>query len=474
MTGFIGREYERSQLETLLMKKTASLVVVYGRRRIGKSRLIENFGKDFNLMTFSGLSPREGIDRQAQLNEFSHQLARYSSSYKHFTDWSDAFFSLSKEIKKGQRVILFDEISWMATEDLDFLGKLKIAWDLYLSKNPKLILVLCGSVSAWIQKNIISSTGFHGRISLKLFLREMKVEDCKYFWGNHEKNVSNHEKLKILAVTGGIPKYLEEINPTISAEDNIRRLAFTESGILFNDFSQIFTDTLQRKSEFYKKIVNLLKNGALETTELTKLMNIKSGGFFNSYLDELTVAGFISKNSTWHIKDGKPSSLSMYRLSDNYLRFYLKYIEPNIEKIISGNFSNTSISSLPGWSSIMSLQVENLVLSNREKIKKTLNILPEDIICDNPFFQRKTNRQQGCQIDYLIQTRHDNLYVCEIKYTRNLIRKDIINELNEKINRLKAPKHFSIRPVLIYSGQLHDEVIDADYFAQTIDLDELF
>ncbi len=474
MTGFIGREYERSQLEHLLTKKTASLVVVYGRRRIGKSRLIENFGKNFNLMTFSGLSPREGISRQDQLNEFSLQMKHYNAPYKHYTDWSDAFYSLAEKTKKGQCVILFDEISWMAMEDPDFLGKLKIAWDLYFNKNPKLILVLCGSVSAWIQKNIILSTGFHGRISLKLFLREMKVEDCKYFWGNHKKNVSNHEKLKILAVTGGIPKYLEEINPSVPAEDNIRRLAFSESGILFNDFSQIFTDTLQRKSDTYKKVVTLLKNGALETTELIKLINVKSGGGFTSYLDELVIAGFISKNSTWHIKDGKTSSLSMYRLSDNYLRFYLKYIEPNIEKIIAGGFSNKSISSLPGFASIMSLQVENLVLSNREKIKKILQILPEDIICDNPFFQRKTNRQEGCQIDYLIQTRHDNLYLCEIKYTRNLIRKDIINEVNEKIKRLKAPKNFSIRPILIYSGQLHDEVIDADYFSQVIDLEELF
>lgn len=474
MTAFIGREYERSQLENLLIKKTASLVVVYGRRRIGKSRLIEYFGQNFNLMTFSGLPPREGSTQQAQLNEFSRQMQHYHPPYKHYSDWSDAFNALAKKTKNGQYVILFDEISWMAMEDPDFLGKLKIAWDFFFSKNPKLILVLCGSVSAWIQKNIILNTGFHGRISLKLFLREMKVEDCQYFWGNHAKNVSNHEKLKILAVTGGIPKYLEEINPRVSAEDNIRRLAFTESGILFNDFLQIFTDTLQRKSDTYKKIVHLLKNGALETTELINLMGIKSGGCFHSYLDELVIAGFISKNSTWHIKEGKASSLSMYRLSDNYLRFYLKYIQPNIEKIMAGNFSNTSISSLPGWSSIMSLQIENLVLSNREKIKKILKILPEDIICDNPFFQRKTNRQDGCQIDYLIQTRHDTLYVCEIKYTGNLIRKDIIQEVNEKINKLKAPKHFSIRPVLIYSGQLHDDVIDADYFSQVVNLEELF
>lgn len=475
MTTFIGRKFERDQLQRLLDKKTASLVVVYGRRRIGKSRLIEEFGEQLNMLTFAGLAPREGITKQSQLDEFSRQLSRQlGQAYKRYTEWGDVFFDLFKYTKQGRRLILLDEITWMAIEDPDFLGKLKNAWDLYFKKNPKLILVLCGSVSAWIRENIITSSGFHGRISLKLYLREMQIQDCQYFWGKHQKDVSNFEKLKIFAVTGGIPKYLEEINPKLPAEENIRRLAFTESGILFNDFSQIFTDTLKRKSEYYEKIVQLLKEGPLESTEIVKKLNIKSGGFLTSYLEELTIAGFISKHPTWQIKSGKASTLSTYRLSDNYLRFYLKYILPNIEQIIAGNFVNRSITSLPGWTSIMALQIENLVLSNRAKIKELLKILPEDVICDNPFFQRKTARQQGCQIDYLIQTKYDSLFVCEIKYTRNVIHTDVVAEVKEKIARLKIPRHFSVRPILIYAGSINDEVLDADYFAQIINFEQVF
>ncbi len=121
----------------------------------------------------------------------------------------------------------------------------------------------------------------------------------------------------------------------------------------------------------------------------------------------------------------------------------------------------------------MSLQVENLVLNNRSKIKSLLNIKPDEVICDNPYLQRATSRNQGCQIDYLIQTKYDNLYICEIKYSRSPIKKYVIDEVEEKINRLKIPRHTSIRPVLIYLGDIHDEVLDANYFTHVINMEEL-
>lgn len=99
--------------------------------------------------------------------------------------------------------------------------------------------------------------------------------------------------------------------------------------------------------------------------------------------------------------------------------------------------------------------------------------MPDEIICDNPYLQRANSRNQGCQIDYLIQTKYDNLYICEIRYSRNPIKKQVIDEVKEKINRLKIPRHTSIRPILIYLGEAHDEVLDANYFAQIINIEAL-
>ena len=186
-------------------------------------------------------------------------------------------------------------------------------------------------------------------------------------------------------------------------------------------------------------------------------------------MDDLEIGGFIEKESTWSITTKHLSRLSHYRLRDNYTRFYLKYILPNKDKIKNGQFENISINNLPGWNSILALQFENLVINNSKKIIALLSIKPEDIIHSGPYFQRKTTRQQGCQIDYMIQTKHDVVYVCEIKFKREEISTDIIEEVQEKMQRLNAPKYVSRRAVLIHVNGVKDEVIDADFFSAIID-----
>ena len=128
------------------------------------------------------------------------------------------------------------------------------------------------------------------------------------------------------------------------------------------------------------------------------------------------------------------------------------------------------MSALPGWSVIMGLQFENLVMNNRAWIWKQLNLSAHDIINDGIYFQKATKQQPGCQIDYLIQTRYHNLFICEVKFSRNEIKTTVINDVKQKIARLTLPKHFSCFPVLIHVNAVHDAVIDADYFTKTIDL----
>lgn len=183
-------------------------------------------------------------------------------------------------------------------------------------------------------------------------------------------------------------------------------------------------------------------------------------------------SGFISRDYTWHIKSGIVSKLSLFRLSDNYLRFYLKYIDKNQQKIDNDAFVFKSLTALPGWEATMGFQFENLVLNNRQLIKQQLGINPEDVIADNPFFQRTTTRQTGCQIDYLIHTRFNCLYLCEIKFAKNPITSTVITEVRNKIKALTYPKGFSLRPVLIHVNGLSPEVAQADFFAAIIDFGE--
>ena len=136
------------------------------------------------------------------------------------------------------------------------------------------------------------------------------------------------------------------------------------------------------------------------------------------------------------------------------------------------SFNNKSITSLPGWSSIMGLQFENLVLNNRQKIKEILGINQEEMIADNPFFQHKTIRNKGCQIDYLVQTK-DTLYVCEIKFSKYEIKPEICEEIATKIDSLSRPKYLSTRPVLIHVNGVSEELEDKRYFSSIIDFSNL-
>lgn len=473
MANFIGRQEELERLIETTAKNTASFIVVKGRRRIGKSRLIEEFSKQFKqYYSFVGLPPEKETTARHQLDEFSRQLAQnFNIPFAQYNDWSDVLWAVGDRVKSGKILVFFDEISWMGSLDPTFLGKIKNFWDQYLKKNDKLVFVVCGSASAWIEKNILSSTGFVGRISFTLTLRELPLHDCDQFW---PKNISAYEKFKVLAVTGGIPKYLEEINPKLSAEDNIKKLCFTEGGILVEEFEQIFSDIFLRDSETYKKIVKILSSGSKEQSEIQKALHLKTPGRIAEYLWELELAGFIARDHTWNVKTGMDSKLSKYRLKDNYLRFYLKYIDKNLGKINRGIYALKSLSSLTEWPIMMGLQFENLVLSNRNAIHRILKINPTDIVSENPYFQHKSYRYQGCQIDYMIQTKFNTLYVIEIKFSKNEIESSIIKKVQSKIDVLQYAKSFSRRPVLIHLNGVKNEVLESDYFAAIIDMSILF
>lgn len=473
MTDFIGRKQELQKLQRLLKKSSASLIVVRGRRRIGKSRLIEEFGKGHKTYIFSGIPPTEKTNKEDQLREFGRQLGKALEQPPFLdSDWNDLFIRLASHTRRGRVIILLDEISWMGSKDPMFLSKLKNIWDLEFKKNPKLILVLCGSVSSWIEKNILNSTGFLGRISLDLFLEELPLRDCNHFWDKGGPHVSAYEKFKILAVTGGVPKYLEEIHPEYTAEENIKNLCFDRAGLLFNEFDNIFSDIFSKRSEIYKKIVTCIDDGHYQYEEIYRKLGIEKSGLISEYLKDLMTSGFIQRDYTWQIKTGKQSKLSNYRISDNYIRFYLTNIFPNKDKIGRGSFQNLSLGLIPGWESILGLQFENLVLHNRRILQEILNIKPEDINYENPFFQSKTVRQEGCQIDYMIQTRFDVLYVCEIKFSKHPIGSTILEEMKQKIKKLHLPKRMSCRPIVIHVNGVSEAVLQSRYFADIIDFSQ--
>jgi hypothetical protein len=336
-------------------------------------------------------------------------------------------------------------------------------------QNPELILILCGSVSSWIEDNILKSTGFMGRVSLTLNMQELSLPECNRLLDNLGFRGSDYDKFKLLSVMGGIPRYLEEVQPQLTAEANIQELCFRPGGVLFREFNDMFSDLFSQKSKTYKNIIMSLVRGPQELMTISQETGLELGGYLSDCLQDLAQLGFVRREYAWNLKTAKQSRLSHFRLSDNYLRFYLKYIEPSSGKIAGDRMGQTSLITLPGWDSIMGLQFENLVMANRPLIWRALSLSPMEIAYDNPFFQRKTTRSKGCQIDYLIQTRRNNLFVCEMKFSKNAIGHQVTDEVAEKTKRLSSPRGFSCWPVLIHVNGVTDAVSDSNEFSQIID-----
>lgn len=467
---FIGRNKELRRLQDTRENQIADLVVITGRRRIGKTRLAEEFGKSFErVFSFTGLPPTKGITAQRQRDHFAQQLLKQTHMPPPSAmDWNDLFWHLAFHCNKGDILLIIDEISWIGMKDPTFLGKLKTAWDQDFKKNPNLVVILTGSVSSWIEKNILNSTGFVGRISMEITLDELPLQCSNEFFGKGHHKISPYEKFKMLSVTGGVPRYLEEIIPSRSSQENIERLCFESGGLLVKEFERIFSDLFYKKSTIYKKIVAHLANGHSSRKQLAQETGIANSGRLTDYLYDLETAGFISKDVSWDLKSKKESKVPMYRLKDNYLRFYLKYIEPNLARIKNGRYKADPYQ----WAAIFGLQFENLVVNNRNRLLDLLHIDPHHVVWDNPYRQQGSARKEGCQIDYLVQTRDKCLYLCEIKFSTNPIQPTVIQEVEQKISALSLPRGFSIRPILVHVNGVTPALLAKEFFSDIIDFSQ--
>ncbi len=462
---FVGREYEIKMLREFRKRRTAGLVVCRGRRRIGKSTLIEKFGSGRLFYEFYGLAPREGITVAHQLKHFGELMGTaFGLPAMHFENWHEALSTLAGLTAKGEVIILLDELSWMASKDKGFAGRLKGVWDTKFKKNNRLVMVLCGSVTSWIDDNILNDKGFMGRVSLTITLDELPLYHASKFWSK-TRNVTAAEKLRILCVTGGVPRYLEEVRTDQTAEQNIKRMCFSPEGLLFTEFDKIFRDIFASRSSIFKRIVEKLAGAPMEPGNLCDALGVKPTGGISEKLATLVASGMVARDYTWSTS-GKRTALSKYRIRDNYLRFYLRYIDHQKEKIEQGLFRNAHLENLVQWDAVMGYQFENLILNNLDAVIRRLDIAPESIISAAPYFQRKTRRHDACQIDLLIHTKN-TLYVCEIKF-RKRIDATVADEILQKIEKLPGRSKYSIRPVLIYEGELAPSIKRSDIFCRLI------
>ena len=377
----------------------------------------------------------------------------------------EAFRLLGERIDDRKKtVVLLDEISWMGRHEPDFPGFLKNGWDDCLKKHDNLILVLCGSVSAWIQENLLESATFGGRFSRSIVLRELPLDLCVKFWRGRESRLASREIIDVLSVTGGVPRYLEEVDPSLSADGNIARMCFSEDGPLFKDFNAIFSEVFGSTTLVKADILRKLADGGSATcSEIAERLGVERGGSLTRNLEDLHEAGFVSKDDNINPATGRKAKESRYRVCDNYTRFYLKYIEPHEEEIRGGRYGFGSLAELRGWESDKGLQFENLVVNNAMSLVPHLHLEGVTIRSAAPFLLKGGRGEgRGLQIDLLIQTSR-LAYIVEVK-RRTRIGREIEREVAGKVAAFPKRRGVSIRTALVYEGELDAAVTRSGAF----------
>lgn len=463
---FYGRNYYINLLEELLKKPLSSVVTCRGRRRVGKSTLFEEFARrnGCRFLKLEGRAPGEGVGDREQREAFGIQLAEQSPLPRLTPeDWPQAFKLLDSVLfeRPEWTVLLLDEISWMGGSSKTFASDLKIAWDNHLKKHDRLIMVICGSVSSWVTENFVESTGFVGRRSYDFILPELPLEEAVGFWNGVREQRTSREMLDILSVTGGVPRYLEEMDLSLSADENIRRSFYRPEGYLYQDFAAIFDRVLGQKKERCRRILEAISAGSTTVSEIAAALGVERSGYLSADLKNLDVAGFIAGERGINPETGEPALQIRYRIKDCYTHFYLKQVLSDRERIEKGLYESVSLAHTEGWDARMGRQFETLVLNNFKALLPLLGLSGVNVLSAAPYLKRG-RKGEGCQIDLLVQT-EAIAYVVEIKRKR-VIGESIAADVAQKVSRLPLRKGVSVRTALVYEGEIEESLVRRQVF----------
>jgi uncharacterized protein len=443
---FVGRENYIDILLKQNAKSNSTITALYGRRRIGKTSLVEHVFKSHRLLKFEGI---ENASEQEQRHHFAETLYRYSGQQAHTlldtSNWTKLLIALSAYISDKPTVVFFDEYQWMSTERTKLTSFLKFVWDNYFTKENHVHLIICGSISSFIVKKVIQSKALYGRIDAFIELKELSLPETlnDFFTSiSDRKNILNY----YLAM-GGIPKYLELFDRKKSFEQNIEFLCFTKGGYFVNEVDRLFVSHFGR-NRAYKDIVKFLASRSHATqVEIQKKLSVKSGGRLTTFLEDLEYAGFIDCYTPLNKTD--KSNLKRYRLRDPYLRFYFKFIFPNLKKINSTEqpilFSNlVKQSELDIWKG---LTYESSIREHHALVAKILGF--SAVMYTTGAWYKKNDQQSGYQIDLIFLRKDKIITICEVKYLSKITSKVLIEIKEKEAKLLEELRPDGVQKVLI-------------------------
>lgn len=477
MSHFSGRNVEIERIFNSFNSSKATLNVIRGRRRIGKSRLIKelsNQKKKINLVYLTSTPPVDGMSDEEERKLYSEQVKlELGLSYlPPHQSWVELFEFIASQCIKKNTILAIDEVNWLATKQPSFMSSFFLLWERTFSHKNNFMVILSGSLSSWIEQNIIMNKGFVGRISLDIILKELTLDDLPKFFGDSIHKCSHFDLMKMISAVGTVPRYLEELNLTKTAETNLKTIAFTKGGFLYDEFELMFYDLFSKKNKLYRNILETigLSKSLLTPKDVINKLGKTYAGRDSEAFNVLEESGFIKKQYLWNLKTQSPSPKSyVLRLTDNYTVFYFRAIVK-----VKLKEMNTGLALLPNnISSLLGLQFENVTLNNLAFILHKLHISESEVVFAGGYTQSATKIRKGCQVDLLIQTTR-RIYVCECKLYSDEIGKSIVSEVKQKLERIVQVRGCTYHPVLIHANSVADTVVDTEFFDEIIDMTSAF
>jgi len=470
MSIVIGRKQQQEELSSLYQSKQSEFLVVYGRRRVGKTFLIREYFQHSFEFYVTGLANASTED---QLINFHAALRKYSNKSLPFAKtWFEAFQQLMELLEKSKskkKIVFFDELPWMDTAKSKFMSAFEHFWNSWASAQKDVKLIVCGSSTSWLMDKIINNKGgLYNRTTRQMYLKPFSLAETELYLKSKNFAWKRQQIAECYMTFGGIPYYLSLLEKKNSLPQNVDRLLFAEDGRLKQEFSNLYA-SLFRFSEKYIKVVEALskKLKGLTREEILKATKHPDGGSFSKILNDLELCGFIRKYNGF----GKLKREALFQLVDFYTLFYFRFVGKNRyfeEQFWANSIDSSAARAWKGYA------FELLCLCHISEIKRALGIQG---VLSKVAAWKSEQSNDGAQIDLLIERNDHVVNLCEMKFSNSefTIDKAYFKNLQNKIETFKAETNPQQAVQLtfisthglkanVYSQQIQNEVILNDLF----------
>lgn len=414
MDKLIGRNKECEELKRCLQSDRSELVIVYGRRRIGKTFLIEEFfGQRFDFKYVGA----HGMTTRRQLSNFLKTLNRYSKKkYPPFRNWDEAFFALEEYLstisEKRKKVVFIDEMPWMDSGRSIFVSALENFWNGWAMSQRNIMLVATGSATSWMKDKLVANKGgLHARITCNLHLAPFTLKETELYLAAMGIEWDRYQLTQTYMVIGGVPFYYSLLDPNLSFSQNIDRLFFKEGALLKLEFYELY-NALFENAELYTSIVRLLsEHGSGMTSKEIYLSLPSKSSNISKAVRNLESSGMIDK---W-LQYGSKRRDAVYKLTDFFSLFYFKFLANNLSHDYEWWSNNLNSGVIFDW---MGRSFELICMKHHKQIKSALGI--KGMSTSLSTWHVKANKEAGItggQIDMIIERADRIIHLCEMKFS---------------------------------------------------------